>query len=653
MSKPKRGTFSMIGGDGPMNENVGTRLSTEVKIGGKSKNVKKLRYAEYYNNQEEYDNLYQQSLDGKTFTRIMKIISSDKNIALAYRSIKKNSGSKTPGSDGKTIKDIEKLEPEQVYQRVRNMLNNYHPKAVRRKDIPKPNGTTRPLGIPCIWDRLVQQCILQVLEPICEAKFSQNSFGFRPLKSAENAMNEVYRYINRSHLYYMVEIDIKSFFDNVNHTKLIKQIWALGIQDKQLLCIIKKILKADIIMPNGDIVSPIKGTPQGGIISPLLANIALNEFDWHMESQWSENPLAYKWKGGIAPNGTISKGSAFREMRKTNLKELHIIRYADDIRIMCSNKVDAEKTKDHAINWLTQRLKLEVSQEKTRVVNLNKQYGEFLGIKIRTKRKGDKRVVVSHMCDKAVRKVKTALKEQIKVLQHSGNKDTFETELAKYNSIVRGVHNYYSMATDITTDCQEIHNSIYKSLFNRLHPEIHRNFPKTYADYQNYKNCRRFAVVQGRYLLPISYCSHRQTLGSKKNACIYTKEGRITKHNDLTFSNRHLLSELSENPIANRSIEYNDNRLSLFSAQRGKCAITHYEFLTIEEVHCHHKKPIKLGGKDNYQNLILVLPEVHRLIHAKKTETIQKYLEMLNLNKEQIAKINSLREKAELPAISE
>ena len=641
----------MIGGDEPMNEKVGTRLSTELKVSGKIRNVKKLRYAEYYNNQEQYDNLYQESLEGKTFTKIMKVIASDKNIALAYRNIKKNSGSKTPGSDGKTIKDIEKLEPEQVYQKVRNMLNNYHPKTVRRKEIPKPNGTTRPLGIPCIWDRLVQQCILQVLEPICEAKFSQNSFGFRPLKSAENAMNEVYRYINRSHLYYMVEIDIKSFFDNVNHSKLIKQIWALGIQDKQLLCIIKKILKADILMPNGDIIIPTKGTPQGGIISPLLANIALNEFDWHMESQWSENPLAYKWKGGIAPNGTISKGSSFREMRKTNLKELHIIRYADDIRIMCSNKLDAEKTKDHAINWLTQRLKLEVSQEKTRVVNLNKQYGEFLGIKIRTKRKGDKRVVVSHMCDKAIKKVKTALKEQIIVLQHAGNRNSFETELAKYNSIVRGVHNYYSMATEITADCQEIHNSIYKSLYNRLHPEIQRSFPKSYADYQNYKNCRRFAVVQGRYLLPISYCSHRQTLGSKKNTFIYTKEGRITKHSDLTFSNKHLLSELSENPITNRSIEYNDNRLSLFSAQRGKCAITHYEFLAVEEVHCHHKKPLKLGGKDNYQNLTLVLPEVHRLIHAKKEETIQKYLKMLNLNKEQIEKVNSLREKAELPAI--
>lgn len=651
LSKPKRGTSSMIGGDGPMNENVGTRLSTEVTISGKTKNVKKLRYAEYYNNQEQYDNLYQKSLDGETFTKLMKIITSEKNIALAYRNIKKNSGSKTPGSDGETIKDIEKFETEQVIKRVRNMLNNYHPRTVRRKDIPKPNGTTRPLGIPCIWDRLVQQCILQVLEPICEAKFFQGSYGFRPLKSAENAMNDVYRYINRSHLYYMVEIDIKSFFDNVNHTKLIKQMWSLGIQDKQLICIIKKILKANIQMPNGEIITPSKGTPQGGIISPLLANIVLNEFDWHMESQWSENPLVYKWKGGRAPNGTLSKGSAFREMRKTNLKELHTIRYADDLRILCSNKLDAEKVKDHAIKWLGQRLKLEISKEKTRVVNLNKQYGEFLGIKIRTKRKGNKRVVVSHMCDKAIRKVKTSLKEQIIVLEHSGSKAKFETELAKYNSIVRGVHNYYSMATNITEDCQEIHNSIYKSLYNRLHPEIGRSIPKTYADYKNYKNCRRFAIVQGRYMLPISYCSHRQTLGSKKNACIYTKEGRKTKHDDLTFNNKYLLSELSENPITNRSIEYNDNRLSLFSAQRGKCAITGYEFLAIEEVHCHHKTPRENGGKDNYQNLILVLPDVHKLIHAKREQTILKYLKILDLNNEQLEKVNKLRIKAELPMI--
>ena len=633
-----------------MNDEVGKRLSTEERLKAKPQKVDKLRYAEYYGQQETLDRLYKESLEGRTFNKLYQLIVSDSNIIMAYRNIKKNPGSKTPGSDGKTIKDIEKLSTEEVCTKVRNILNNYQPRRVRRKEIPKPNGSTRPLGIPCIWDRLIQQCILQIMEPICEAKFYKGSYGFRPLKSAENAMNEVYRYINRSHLYYMMEIDIKGFFDHVNHAKLMRQIWSMGIQDKQLLCIIKKILKTEILLPNGEVIKPNEGTPQGGIISPLLANIVLNEFDWHMESQWGEHPLTNKWKGGTAPNGTKSKGSAFREMRKTNLKELHTIRYADDIRIMCSNKLDAEKVKDAAIIWLEKRLKLEVSREKTKVVNLTKEYGEFLGIKIRTKRKGQKLVIVSHMVDKAKQRTTNALKAQIKEIQRSGNKAKFETEVAKYNSIVRGVHNYYSMATNITEDCQDIHNSIYKMLYNRLKPKVSR-IPKTSGDYSNYKDCKRVMKVQGRHLLPISYCSHRQTLGSKRAANIYTPEGRKCKHKNLSFTNSGLIKPLSENPIAGRSVEYNDNRISLFSAQHGKCAITGQEFLSINEIHCHHKVPTYLGGKDNYQNLVLVLPDAHRLIHAKRKETIQKYLELLKLDKEQIQKLNKLRTKAGLEEI--
>ena len=371
-----------------MSKSTPQRIPTEEKLKRKSRPVKinKLRYAEYYGQQEIQDNLYERSLKGETFPKLMSLIMSDANIIMAYRFIKRNAGSKTPGTDGLNIKDIEKMEPKEVCQKVRNILANYQPRNVRRKEIPKPNGKTRPLGIPCIWDRLIQQCILQILEPICEAKFFDGSFGFRPLRSAENAINEVYRYINRSHLYYMIEIDIKSFFDHVNHSKLMRQIWAMGIQDKQLLCIIKKILRAKVLLPDGTIITPTEGTPQGGIISPLLANIALNEFDWHMESQWGEFPLVHRLKGGVAKNGTPSKGSAFREMRKKNLKELHVIRYADDIRILCSNMEDATKVMYGAKKWLNERLKLEVSDEKTRVVNLKKKYGEFLGIKIRTKK---------------------------------------------------------------------------------------------------------------------------------------------------------------------------------------------------------------------------------------------------------------------------
>ncbi len=627
-------------------------IPLEEKRRGKPKPVKinKLRYAEYYGQQEIQDALYQKSLNGEKFQKLMTVITSDANIIMAYRSIKRNAGSKTPGTDGLTIKDIEKLEPEMVCQRVRNILKNYTPRKVRRKDIPKPNGKMRPLGIPCIWDRLIQQCILQVLEPICEAKFFEGSFGFRPLRSAENAINEVYRYINRSHLHYMVEIDIKGFFDHVNHTKLIRQMWAMGIQDKQLICIIKKILRAEILMPDGSTVIPNEGTPQGGIISPLLANIVLNEFDWHMESQWGEFPLVHRLKGGIAKNGTPSKGSAFREMRKTSLKELHVIRYADDVRILCSNKSDATKVMLNAKKWLKTRLKLEVSDEKTRVTDLTKSYGEFLGIKIRTKEKAGKKVVVSHMCDKAKERTIKAIREQIKEIQKAGDKSRIQQAITAYNALVRGVHNYYQMATDITIDCQEIHNATYRTVYNRLKPELGHLKPNS-GDWKRYKDCKRIFKYQDMTMLPISYCRHRQTLGKKKSVNLYTPEGRAFKHKKLSFHNAYLLHEIAQNPVKGQSVEYNDNRVSLFSGQWGKCAVTGREFLDISEIHCHHKKPRSQGGSDSYKNLTLVLADVHRLIHAKKENTIRQYMEVLKLNAKQLNKLNQLRKEAGLESI--
>ena len=138
----------------------------------------KLRNAEYYNFQEIQDELYQQSKVNQIFKNLVEVIASEENIKLAYRNIKKNKGSKTAGTDGKTIKHLAKWQDERLIQFVRKKLAWYEPQAVRRVEIPKGNGKTRPLGIPTIMDRLIQQCILQVLEPICEAKFHERSNGF-------------------------------------------------------------------------------------------------------------------------------------------------------------------------------------------------------------------------------------------------------------------------------------------------------------------------------------------------------------------------------------------------------------------------------------------------------------------------------------------
>ena len=209
--------------------------------------VDNLRHAEYYQMQECFDNLYAESLANKEFTNLMDFILDRENILLAYRNIKSNSGSKTAGTDKLTIKNIGKLTPEEVVDKVRFIVtgseHGYRPKPVRRKEIPKPNGKMRPLGIPCIWDRLIQQCIKQVMEPICEAKFSENSYGFRPNRSVEHIIHRTYQLMQRMHLHYVIEFDIKGFFDNVDHSKLIRQIWAMGIHDKQLIYLIKQILK--------------------------------------------------------------------------------------------------------------------------------------------------------------------------------------------------------------------------------------------------------------------------------------------------------------------------------------------------------------------------------------------------------------------------
>ena len=149
---------------------------------------KKLRHSEYYDLQDCFDKLYTKSKQGDVFTNLVEIISSEENIRLAYRNIKRNSGGRTSGVDRLSIKDIERLSADKLVGIIQRKIQYYKPKPVRRVEIPKPNGKTRPLGIPTIVDRLVQQCILQVLEPICEAKFHERSNGFRPNRSAEHAL---------------------------------------------------------------------------------------------------------------------------------------------------------------------------------------------------------------------------------------------------------------------------------------------------------------------------------------------------------------------------------------------------------------------------------------------------------------------------------
>lgn len=615
----------------------------------------KIRNAEYYDMQTAFDKLYADSVSGRQFRNLVELIQRPENIMLAYRNLRKNSGSKTAGVDKKTISDLNKWSDKKLVNHVQRKLDWYVPNAVRRVEIPKDNGKKRPLGIPTIMDRLIQQCILQVLEPICEAKFFKRSNGFRPTHSAENAIAQAERMIQNIGCYYVIDIDIHGFFDNVNHGKLLKQMWALGIRDKKLLSIISAMLKAEV----AGIGFPEKGTPQGGIISPLLSNIVLNELDWWVASQWEEMPTKRNYVHRIYANGTPDKSNTIRALRSyTKLKECYLVRYADDFKIFCKKHSDAVKLFEATKQWLWERLGLEISPEKSKIVNVKRHYSEFLGFKLKVREKGKKPdgskryVIEAHVRDKALKKIRARSKEIIGQIRRTYDPKMEYRLIQKYNSYLIGIHNYYCIATHVNLDIHEIAFDVKKSLYNRLKHRLQRtgSISNRYIQEKYGKSCE-VRYLNGHAVVPVAYVQHRVPMDRKIRVNPYTPEGRTEIHKNLTGLNLAVMNHLMNTPAGQQSVEYNDNRIALYVAQKGKCAVSGIA-LDANQVDCHHKKPLSLGGDDSYQNLIIVSDAVHILIHSSSERTIKKYLNDLQLNSKQLAKLNNLRKLAEMPQVT-
>lgn len=616
----------------------------------RTKKKSKLRNAEYYDIQQEFDELYKKSKKNCKFTDLLSIITSEENIKLAYRNIKKNHGSKTAGTDGKTIQDLEKWQTETLINHIRKKLEYYEPQAIRRVEIPKPNGKKRPLGIPTIMDRLIQQCIYQILEPIAEAKFHERSNGFRPNRSTEHAIAQVYKMVQTQQLYYIVDIDIKAFFDNVQHGKLLKQMWQMGIQDKKLLKIISVMLKAEV----AGIGFPEKGTPQGGIISPLLSNIVLNELDWWIASQWETMPTKHEYQGRKTRSDNSSK---YRALRTSKLKECYLVRYADDFKILCRYHNDAKRLFIATQQWLKERLGLEINTEKSKIIDLRKNYSEFLGFKIKVHRKGKrheqkvKYTIHSRVSDKAIKRIKDTTSKIIKRIEFPKDEKKEVYAIDFYNSFVMGVHNYYCLATCVNKDFDKIAFHVRKRLRNRLKSRLSRKGVIQYKYIEEkYGKSKEIRFIHGKAIIPLGYVQHQNPMWKNGKVNKYTPEGRKEIHNQLQKVNLNILHYLMRNPNENQSVEYNDNRLSLYCAMQGKCAITK-TILEKDNIHCHHIIPRKDGGRDNYQNLLLIDKRVHILLHATKAETIEKYLGILNLSKAQLNKLNTYRATLNLTAI--
>jgi RNA-directed DNA polymerase len=353
----------------------------------------------------------------KRFTKLLKIVRQETFLRMAWDRIRPNQGSQTPGVDGQTKEDVDALMIHELAQELAEQ--RYQPKPVRRVYIPKPGKKEkRGLGIPTIRDRIVQSAVAQVLETIYEPIFRECSYGFRPKRSAIHALRHVAR-AYRAGATWIIEGDLVKCFDSIPHSVILNCL-RKRIQDERLIDLIRRMLQAGV-MEDFRYERTHSGTPQGGIASPILANIVLHEFDCWMEEHWQANPIQtkkqqqarlnpeyvrlksriYRWRAQL--EGRIPMGRQTIEGLKSKLKEaiaerkrilcllpkqaIYYCRYADDYMVMLCNysKEDAQNLKEAMAEWLQENLGLKQHPDKTRLTHWGERL-RFLGYDLRGQR---------------------------------------------------------------------------------------------------------------------------------------------------------------------------------------------------------------------------------------------------------------------------
>jgi RNA-directed DNA polymerase len=318
-------------------------------------------------------------------------------LAEAWYRVKANAGSRTPGIDKATVAGIEnRIGAGAFLEQVRGLLKSgeFRPVPVRQVMIPKKNGKLRALGIPTVTDRVVQAALKLVLEPIFEADFQPCSYGFRPGRRAQDAIAEIH-HLGTHGYHWVLEADIRACFDEIEHAALMGRL-RRRIKDKRVCALVKAFLKAGVMTASGEQEESYTGTPQGGILSPLLANIALSALDDHFTRQWQQ-------KMGTKPQRD--------KRRKNGLGNWRLVRYADDFVVMVSGERQHAQALREETAAVLAPLGLRLAEEKTRVVHIDEGF-DFLSMTIRRMRKRgtQKQYVYTIPSRKAIQAIKDKVK---------------------------------------------------------------------------------------------------------------------------------------------------------------------------------------------------------------------------------------------------
>ena len=480
---------------------------------------------------EIQDKLYQHSKEARdagdrpAFKGLLEIMSAEVTIITAIHNIKSNHGSETPGVDSKTMRNDYLHNPfSWVVNDIQSAFRHYEPQKIRRVYIDKPGKSEkRPLGIPTIRDRIVQECMRIVLEPIFEAQFFAHSYGFRPMRDAPMALERAKLLVHHTGYHWIVEGDISKCFDRIDHAILLKRLYHMGIRDRRVLQIIKAMLKTGV-MDECEVNE--EGTPQGGLISPLLANVYLDIMDEWITKQWEIKKTEYPFSKPYRK---------YKGLRRTALIPGFLVRYADDFIIITDTRAHAEDWKKRLQIFLHSKMKLTLSPEKTLITDIRKKYIKFLGYEYKVvPGKARKGYIPRTIPERdRLRRKTDKIAHDIKKIPHYYSREQMVDAINRINSQIRGIIQYYQCCTWVNISMKKYSRRLpfvarrrltqYKGKW--IPANQTQNLPRVHQQYKQKIPSMKYRDIYIGFTA-LSFCKWEKTIPKKEEETPYTEAGR-------------------------------------------------------------------------------------------------------------------------------
>lgn len=519
----------------------------------------------------------------------------------AHEHVKRNAGSNTPGYDGITMKDFDANDEQHLAALAKALkAAEYAPLPVKRAYVPKKDGTKRPLGIPAIKDRIVQEALRMILEPIFEADFSQHSYGFRPNRCTMDAVGYLGLRLTGSGgktYNWVIEGDIKSYFAAIHHRKLMRCIQR-RIKDKKILDLIWKFLRAGV-MEERQYQETLAGTPQGGVVSPLLANIYLHALDRYMES-YTELPPHVKVK-----------------RRKAGQANFLYARYADDFAILCNgSKAQAEDMRTELKEFLARHLRLELSMEKTKVTHIHDGF-TFLGFWIeRSVGQYGRRVPKIRIPDEALTKIRHKVLE---ALAPSTTNHSLNTKIQALNRVIGGWCRYYQYTSSPSFAFKKLGCEVFWKMAHWLGRKYKVSIPRVLEKF--YRN-GTYRTKTSTLKMPTEYKAKRYKVSVQPNP--YVSQPGEPNRDTLTYENV-VTMRLSWTGYEGERAGSADTRPEVYE-HKGQHCKSCGKPLQLKEAEIDHKKPRAQFKQPKQADTWMNLQVLCKPCHARKTKVDRQVL---------------------------